>query len=354
MPRPARLVVVGAGLVGKRHVAAINRSAVAELAAIVEPSTGGEEYANANNAAYFEDLDQLFSGMSPDGIILATPTKLHAPQALDCLANNCPVLIEKPITVTANEAAAIVHASQASGVPVLVGHHRRHNPLVQESHRLIREGTIGDVRTAQVTCWFYKPDDYFDDAPWRKQNGAGPISVNLVHDIDLMRHFCGEIVRVQAQASPSNRGYDNEDAATAIVCFESGALGTITVSDGVVAPWSWELTSGEYPVYPKTNQSCYLLGGSEGSLSLPDMTVWKHQGEKSWWNPIGGTVAPRPAADPLCNQIDHFVDVIHGVAEPLVSAEEGWRTLQVIEAIQIAAATQQAVALDPSNKAQIA
>jgi predicted dehydrogenase len=256
--------------------------------------------------------------------------------------------------VTANEAAAIVHASRHENVPVLVGHHRRHNPIVQESHRLIRKGIIGDVRTAQVTCWFYKPDDYFDGAPWRKQKGAGPISVNLVHDVDLMRHFCGEIVRVQAQASPSARGYDNEDVATAIVCFENGALGTITVSDSVVAPWSWELTSGEYPVYPKTSQSCYLLGGSDGSLSLPDMTVWQHNGEKSWWNPMAATVAPRPAADPLGQQIDHFVDVIQSAAEPLVSAEEGWRTLQVIEAIQIAAATQQTISLDPSNKAQIA
>lgn len=354
MPKPARLVVVGAGLVGKRHVAAINRSAGAELAAIVEPSKEGAQYAAANNAEHYTTLDELFDRTSPDGIVLATPTKLHAPQALDCIAHGCPILIEKPITVTANEAAAIVHASRNEGVPVLVGHHRRHNPIVQESHRLIREGVIGEVRTAQVTCWFYKPDDYFDGAPWRKQKGAGPISVNLVHDVDLMRHFCGEIVRVQAQASPSIRGYDNEDVATAIVCFENGALGTITVSDSVVAPWSWELTSGEYPVYPKTSQSCYLLGGSEGSLSLPDMTVWKHQGEKSWWNPMGATVAPRPAADPLGNQIDHFVDVIQGDAEPLISATEGWRTLQVIEAIQIAATTQRTISLDPSNVAQIA
>ena len=72
-----------------------------------------------------------------------------------------------------------------------------------QAHELISDGELGELRTVQATCWFYKPDDYFEAAPWRTRVGAGPISVNLVHNIDSLRHLCGEIVHVQAQSVPS-------------------------------------------------------------------------------------------------------------------------------------------------------
>jgi predicted dehydrogenase len=140
--------------------------------------------------------------------------------------------------------------------------------------------------------------------------------------------------------APSRRGFENEDLAAAVLRFESGAIGTITVSDSIVSPWSWELTSREYPIYPTTSESCYLLGGSKGSLSVPDLTVWSHQGDRNWWNPISGTVAPRPSSDPLINQIGNFADVIRGDASPVVSGIEGLKTMLVIEAIQKAAKSQ--------------
>jgi predicted dehydrogenase len=282
----------------------------------------------------------MFETISPDGVILSTPTPMHVSQGLKCIENGCPILIEKPLATSASEAKILTDAASAANVALLVGHHRRHNPLIQKASELISNGAIGEIRAAQVTCWFYKPDDYFDIAPWRKQKGAGPISVNLVHDVDLMRHFCGEVVSVQAQMAPSRRGFENEDLAAAVLRFESGAIGTITVSDSIVSPWSWELTSREYPIYPTTSESCYLLGGSKGSLSVPDLTVWSHQGDRNWWNPISGTVAPRPSSDPLINQIGNFADVIRGDASPVVSGIEGLKTMLVIEAIQKAAKSQ--------------
>jgi predicted dehydrogenase len=233
---------------------------------------------------------------------------------------------------------------------LLVGHHRRHNPLIQKAKELIVSGEIGNIRALQATCWFYKPDEYFDIAPWRTQKGAGPISVNLVHDIDLMRYFCGEIISVQAQMAPSIRGFDNEDLAAAVLKFENGVIGTVTVSDSIVSPWSWELTSREYPIYPMTSESCYMIGGSEGSLSVPDLKVWSHKGERNWWNPISGTITPRDASDPLINQITNFADVIRGETAALVTGLDGLKTLLVIEAIQKAAQTQSLIeVVNPSK-----
>jgi predicted dehydrogenase len=281
---------------------------------------------------------------------LSTPTPLHVSQGLECIERSCPVLVEKPLATSAVQAKILTDAAEHAAVPLLVGHHRRHNPLIQKAKELILSGEIGNIRALQATCWFYKPDEYFDIAPWRTQKGAGPVSVNLVHDIDLMRYFCGEIISVQAQMAPSIRGFDNEDLAAAVLKFESGVIGTVTVSDSIVSPWSWELTSREYPIYPMTSESCYLLGGSEGSLSVPDLKVWSHKGERNWWNPISGTIAPRDASDPLINQITNFADVIRGDTDALVTGLDGLKTLLVIEAIQKAAQTQNLIeVVNPSK-----
>ena len=331
MHQAPRIALVGHGLVGRRHVRAMG-AAGAELAAIVEPAPDGE-----TPAPVFSSLDAMFEAEAPDAVILASPTPLHVEQALACIEREVPVLVEKPLAVTAAQGKRIVDAAAARNVPVLVGHHRRHNPLVAAAHEAVHTGRLGALRVAHAQCWFHKPQSYFDVALWRKQKGAGPVSVNLVHDVDLLRHLVGEIASVHARAAPSARGFENEDVAVATFAFENGALGTITVSDTVASPWSWELTAREHPIYPPTDQSCYLLGGTEASLSLPDLRLWSHESEPDWWSPIAATALLRDAADPLVRQIEHFARVVAGTEAPLVSAAEGLRTLRVIEAIETSA-----------------
>lgn len=343
MSTKTRIAIVGAGLVGVRHIDAIAQAQNIELTAIVDTSDAARQHAAENHVSCYTSIEQMLSEQSPDGVLIATPTSLHVEQGLQCIEVACPILVEKPIATTATDALKLVSRGQEKNVPILVGHHRRHNPLIQKANAMIEAGEIGEVRSVQGTCWLYKPDDYFDIAPWRKKKGAGPISVNLVHDIDLMRYLLGDVVRVQAAASKSARGFENEDVAAAVLSFASGVVGTITVSDAIVAPWSWELTARENPRYPVTNQSCLLLGGSKGSMSIPDLTVWSHRGEPSWWEPISATNIPQTVSDPLVNQIEHFADVIAGHLSPLVSGAEGMKTLQVIEAIQQSAEQQRAI-----------
>lgn len=335
MAKPLRFGLAGYGLVGRRHAAAISQTAGATLAAVVETDGVSGRKAKAEGFEVFTTIERALLSGDIDGMILATPNTVHVEQALQCVEMGCPVLIEKPIATSASDAKSLVAQAAARQVPVLVGHHRRHNPIIKRARQIIEDGQIGDVRAVQASCWFYKPDSYFDAAPWRRQAGAGPVSVNLVHDVDLLRHLCGEVASVRAIARPARRGGANEDVASALLDFANGAVGTITVSDSIVAPWSWEMTAGEYPIYPRTSESCYLFGGSLGSLSLPDLRVWRHEGEEpDWWTPISATAQIREGSDPLVNQIAHFRDVIQGNAAPLVSGEEGVRTLEIIEAIQ--------------------
>lgn len=348
------IAIVGVGLVGRRHADAIRALRNVDLLAVVDPSEEGRVYARDNGLAYFETLQEMFENSSPDGVILATPTTLHVEQGMECVRRKVPVLVEKPLAVNAHDANLLVDAAEDADVPLLVGHHRRHNPLIQAAKDVVDTRQIGDVRAVHVNCWFYKPDAYFDIAPWRKRAGAGPISVNLVHDVDLMRFLTGEVVSVHAQSAPSKRGYENEDVAGALLTFDNGAIGTITVSDSIVAPWSWEMTSNEYPIYPSAQESSYLLGGSEGSLSIPDLRLWKHQDDKrDWWTPISAMSLKCGASDPLVNQVKHFVDVSRRKCEPLVSGREGLRTLQVIEAIQKSCQTGETININDLHEGKV-
>jgi predicted dehydrogenase len=130
-----------------------------------------------------------------------------------------------------------------------------------------------------------------------------------------------------------------------LLTFDNGAIGTITVSDSIVAPWSWEMTAHEYPVYPTTSQSAYQIGGSHGALSVPDLTLWTHEEVRDWWTPISATSVLRDTSDPLINQMAHFAAVIRGDEVPLVSGREGLRSLAVVDAIQRSAKSSELIRL---------
>lgn len=341
----ARLAVVGAGLIGARHAQAITASSRAELVAIMDPAPHGGEVAVAHGVGWMTSLDDLFSNSDVDGVVLATPNQLHAVGALACIDAGVPVLIEKPIASVLADAKKIVAAAEAKNVAIATGHHRRHNPLIARAKQIIDNGELGTITTVHGTTWFYKPDEYFE-VEWRRKKGAGPVYLNLIHDIDLFHHFFGPVTHVQAMESSLVRGHEVEETAVILLRFSSGALATLNVCDAAVAPWSWELTARENPAYPATGQDCYWVGGTEGSLALPNLAVWSNAKAKSWWEPISSTKHVFEFEDPLICQVDQFASVILDGAEPLVTGRDGLAALEVVEAIKTAAATGQMVTLD--------
>ena len=169
--------------------------------------------------------------------------------------------------------------------------------------------------------------------------------MNLIHDVDLLRHLCGEIDTVQAMESNAIRGHAVEESAAIILRFRSGALGTITLSDTTVAPWSWEFTSGENAAYTHTPEQSYMIGGTEAALAIPTLQLWRHETRPDWWQPLSHERLAFTAEDPLARQVRNFCAVIAGTASPVVSGREGLATLRVIEAVKQAAQTGQAIPL---------
>jgi predicted dehydrogenase len=346
MPQLVRIAVVGAGLIGKAHIKRITDEPEAELAAIVDPSPQTKELAQQAGTLWIPDIETMLETVKPDGVVIATPNQLHVSGGMAAVRAGVPVLIEKPISDNVESAMAFVEAAEAARVPVLVGHHRRHSPLIQRAKEIVTSGRLGKITAVNGLCWFLKPKEYFDGkGSWRREPGGGVVLINLIHVIDDLRNICGDIVRIQAAESSAARDFPVEDTAAMILHFANGALGTLSISDAAAAPWSWELTSGENKVYPHTDQFCYLVAGTEGSVTIPRLDFWRHDGERGWWSPIESERRIVPEQDPLTAQIQHFCRVIRGEEKPLLDGRGGTRTLETTLAVNRAAATGQTITL---------
>lgn len=349
-PDPVRLAVLGAGAIGRKHAALVAASPAVRLVGLADPSPAAQDLAAALSTACYPDLETLLDKARPEGVIVATPNALHVDNALACIAAGVPVLVEKPLATDPAAGRALVDAAARAGVALLVGHHRRYNPVIAAAKAALDAGRIGRPVMVNAQTWLMKPDPYFDVA-WRRRAGAGPIQINLIHDIDLMRHFCGDIARVQAVASHALRGFEVEDSAAVIVQFVNGAVGTLSVSDTAVAPWSWELTAAENPDYPATGQSSYQIAGTLGALEVPTLRLWRNPAATGWHEPLSATALAADRADPLALQIAHFASVIRGQAAPLVSGADGLAAIEVLDAVLHAARTGETVHLNPRAEA---
>ena len=250
-----RIAVAGAGLAGRGHVETVSRAA--RLDAVIDPDPETSRIAERHGADWHPDLAGYLRSGRPDGVIVATPNHLHQPLATACLKAGVPVLVEKPLADGVAGARSLVQAAGETGVPALVGHHRRHSPVAEAARDVIAGGRIGRVVAVNAMFWLNKHDGYFN-SEWRARAGGGPIRINLIHDIDLLQHFCGPITSVQARSAHHARGLEVEDTGAMIFEFASGALGTASVCDATSAPWSWEMTAGEKPGLP-----------SDGPVLLP-------------------------------------------------------------------------------------
>lgn len=343
-----RIAVAGAGYIGQAHMGVALNSTTCALSAIVDPSPAAVDVAAKAGVPLYTSIEELLARGRPDGLILATPNQLHVPQALQCVAAGLPILLEKPIATTVAEGAELVKVVDKTGAKVLIGHHRAHSPIMAKAKEVVDSGQLGKLVAVMGSATFFKPDNYYEDAPWRREIGAGPILLNMIHEVHNLRMLCGDIVAVQAFASSATRGFAVEDTVAINLRFAGGALGTFMLSDTAACPRSWEQTSQENKAYATDeDEDCYVIAGTNGSLSIPTMRLktYPRPEDRSWWKAFDEGVVGMVRDDPLKHQLEHFGAVIRGEAQPLVSARDGLLNLRITEAIAEAAKTGQVVHL---------
>ena len=346
-PNHISLAVIGAGQMGRQHAALINAQKDCCLAAICDVDPTAHSVADQFGVPFYHTLPELLESERPDGAIIATPNSEHARDAVLCIQQGVPVLIEKPIADTLAAARQIINASQSARAAVLVGHHRRHNPLVQQAYSILQSDALGPLVGVSVLWALCKPDDYYDQA-WRCIPPAGgPTLINLIHDLDSLRYWCGEINEVFAHASSATRQLEVEDSLTISLRFENGTLGSIFASDTTPSPWSYEATTGENPTYHTTSENCYHFFGRRGSLAFPQLNMWSYPdgSPRGWQHPLTHQRGTSTAADPLRIQLQHFCQVVQQRETPLVDAVDASRSLATALAVLESAAHGRAISV---------
>jgi predicted dehydrogenase len=335
---------------GRRHVSLVLAHSEARLAGIVDPDPRAQDVAAAGRGPWFESVDELLAKGLADGAIVATPNALHHAQAASLIAAGVPVLIEKPIATSVAEAESIGEIAARNGVPVLVGHHRRHSPRLLAAREVIRRGRLGQIVAVSATTLLAKPAEYFDAAPWRREAGGGPILINLIHDVDVLRMLCGDVVEVQALASNAVRGHPVEETVAVTLRFATGAVGTMLLSDAAASPIGWEQTSGEDPAYPRYGlRDSYIVAGTRGTIGLPTMRLATASATPSWHTRMREAAVRVTPADPLVRQFEHFVGVVRRTTAPMVTIRDGLESLRVTLAVDQAVRVGRAIACAPPH-----
>lgn len=333
---PVRIGVVGAGFMGRQHIDFVRGMRGAALVAVADPADTGRDLdcPTFPAAAAMLDAEQL------DAVIIANPNPLHVDTAIECLEAGVAVLLEKPVAVEYAESLRLVEAVARLDGRLLVGHHRRHHPAVERARTAIREGEVGQVVAVSGLWSARKDDSYFSEMPWHTRHGAGVTLINVVHDLDLLRHLIGEVAEIQALQSSHARGLEVEDTVSLNLRFESGAMGSFLASDAGVSPWGWDQATEETLAFPfLPDGMAYQVVGTHGALSIPNLAKYAYDPSVSadWHSPLSRTYLPVMPRGSFQAQLDHFLDVVRGEAEPLVSAEDASRTLALIEAASLAA-----------------
>ncbi len=333
MNKKIKISIIGLGLMGMQHLKAMQNSKKAKLHSIVDVNKKLKIHAKKFNIPFYNNSKELLTNR-PDAVIIATPSQFHKHNALFFLKLKIPILLEKPISDNIFSAKKIINSSKKNKTPLLIGYHRRHNSIITSVKKKIDKGQFGRIVSVNIICWLYKHKEYFKKK-WRIQKGGGPLGINLVHDLDLLCYLLGPVKYVQAMTSNLFRKHKVEDTAIVNLVLKSGALCNLNISDTIVSPWSYELTAGENPAYPITNQSAYYIGGTKGSIQFPNIKYWYNKGEGSWWKKIFYKKENmKLSTNTLVNQIEHLCDVVSKKSKPIISGDDGLMSLKIFEAIK--------------------
>lgn len=314
-----RLVVAGAGAIGRRHLEHIEAHPDLTLAAVIDPNPA---VSDLTGAPRFDSLPG--QEIEADGIVIATPTQDHAPTFSEAARRGWHALIEKPLASDTAQIDEMIAGAEAAGVHVLTAHHRRFHPNVAALKGALPK--IGQPVLASVVWSVKKPEDYFEIG-WRQGPEGAPVRMNVSHELDLLQYLFGEVTDVTGFGANPVRGAARVESGGVVLRFAGGLIATIAFADCAPSPFGFEHGTGENPNIAATGQTSMVVTGSEGAIAFPSLTLWR--GAKDWSECPAPETIPAGDGVPLVRQLEHFARVIRGEEAPLNDARSGRRTLEL-------------------------
>jgi len=308
--------VIGVGSMGQNHARVL--SDLDSLAAVMDSDQEMAEYVGDRyEVPHFSDLYD-FLKTDLDAVTIATPANTHEMIAIEVMDHGLDLLVEKPITLDISRAEDLVKKASDEGITFAVGMIERHNPVIATAKTLIREGDIG-----QVIALSSKRVSSFPS----RVSDMGVIMDLAIHDIDVMRYISeSEVISVYTSGGPYNEGSGFEDHANILVQFDSGVDGLLEVN--WLTPHKvrnlWITCSKEYIEIDYMNQT--MVMSSSRLLEYDVSNLFDIPLEHN----IRRYSVKRQ--EPLRREMEDFIEAAKDKKEPLVTGEDGLKSIRVAEA----------------------
>ena len=256
-----RVAVVGCGRISRNHFESIARVEGLTLVAVCDVV---EERARAAGEAqgvpWFVSYEQMLAEAPCDVVAVCTPSGLHPKHGIMAAQAGRHVVTEKPMAISLEGADALVEACDDAGVLLFVVKQNRLNAGIQLLKRALDRGRFGRVYMANCTVRWTRPQEYYDQAPWRGtwEFDGGAFMNQASHYVDLVQWLLGPVETVVAKTATLARRIEAEDSGAAVMRFRSGALGVMEVT---------MLT------YPKNLEGSITVLGERGTAKIGGTAV---------------------------------------------------------------------------------
>jgi len=225
-----RICIVGCGRVAEHYLKIFESGVVRDFKVIGVADCvvqRAEIFGIRFSCQAFSSLEEMLHKITPDLVLVLTPSSLHYLHSKLALEHGCNVLVEKPISMTAVEAESLSLFAKDMGLLYGVAFQNRLNPAVQALREAVNKGRFGNIVTATVRLRWCRFQDYYEDG-WHGtwEHDGGVINQQAIHHIDAL-NWLFPIDSVNAIATKRLNNLEAEDTLVALVKFENGAVGTI-------------------------------------------------------------------------------------------------------------------------------
>ncbi len=234
--------LIGCGDIAQKRVApAIRDSASGELIAVNRAQSElAPAFAKQFGAKrWYLDWKKLLLDEEVDAVYIATPVHLHAEQAIAAAEAGKHVLCEKPMAMNVRECDQMIDACQSHNVKLGVAYYRHFYPVVDRIKAIIKQGEIGTPVLAQINAFEQFNPAADDPRAWLLRKdvaGGGPMFDFGCHRIEVLTNIFGPIAEARGMTANVVFGREVEDTASALVRFEAGACGVLSVSHAAAEP----------------------------------------------------------------------------------------------------------------------
>ena len=360
------VALVGCGVIGRTHLAAIRSFDELELVALVDPigpaRTAFADAAQEQNGVRPREYSRLEDALRDPEVqlvVVGTPTGFHIEQGLLALRANRHVIIEKPLGVDLRHAREIIDVARSAAARGIVGSvisQHRFDDATRIVGDAIQRGALGVVTSAIATSPRWRTQEYYDSGDWRgtwSMDGGGALMNQGVHTLDVLLALMGRPVEVFARtALLAHKGIEVEDTMVATFRFESGALAVMHASTAanpgltsrvqIMGSEGSAIIDDDELLYIHVDDGAGDGGGADDAAEAAVAALRSGTGE-------AGPSATGDARQAPAGHIRQYADVLGAIRErrePGVRIDEAAVVLATVRAVYIAATLGRPVLLD--------